>query len=131
MADDLNLPEGVNIPTWFRRFLEARANVTGPANPPPHPPQPPRETAFSKICKDFKAMGGKDFLGTETFVEARNWLKETEDLFVIFEVEDNRKVQLAAWLMKEEASYWWEVTNATMPIETWADFRGRFGLKFL
>ena len=128
MADDLNLPEGVNIPTWFRRFLEARANVAGPANPPP---QPPRETAFSKICKDFKAMGGKDFLGTETFVEARNWLKETEDLFVIFEVEDNRKVQLAAWLMKEEASYWWEVTNAARPLETWADFRGRFGLKFL
>ena len=28
-------------------------------------------------------MGGKDFKGTESFVEARNWLKETEDLFVI------------------------------------------------
>ena len=25
----------------------------------------------------------------------------------------------------------WEVTNATRPIETWADFRMRFGLKFL
>ena len=76
-------------------------------------------------------MGGKNFVGTETFVEARNWLKETEDLFVIFDMEDHRKVQLAAWLLKEEAAFWWEVTNATRPIETWADFRERFGLKFL
>ena len=75
-------------------------------------------------------MGGKNFVGTETFVEARNWLKETEDLFVIFDMEDHRKVQLAAWLLKEEAAFWWEVTNATRPIETWADFRERFGLKF-
>ena len=92
---------------------------------------PPPGTAFAKICKDFKAMGGKNFVGTETFVEARNWLKETEDLFVIFDVEDHRKVQLAAWLLKEEAAFWWEVTNATRPVETWADFRERFGLKFL
>ena len=50
-------------------------------------------------------MGGKDFHGTESFVAARNWLKETEDLFVIFEVEDRQKVQLAVWLLKGEASY--------------------------
>ena len=76
-------------------------------------------------------MGGKNFIGTETFVEARNWLKETEDLFAIFDIEDRRKVLLAVWLLKEEASYWWEVTSATRPVETWADFRTRFGLKFL
>ena len=134
---DLNLPEGVPIPGWFRRYLEARANGAGPADIPPPPPPvatvppPPPGTAFAKICKDFIGMGGKNFVGTETFVEARNWLKETEDLFVIFDMEDHRKVQLAAWLLKEEAAFWWEVTNATRPIETWADFRERFGLKFL
>ena len=68
-------------------------------------------------------MGGKDIHGTESFVVARNWLKETEDLFVIFEVEDRQKVQLAVWLLKGEASYWWEVTNAERPVETWEDFR--------
>ena len=76
-------------------------------------------------------MGGKNFVGTETYVEARNWLKETEELFAIFGVDDGQKVRLAAWLMKEEASNWWEVTNATRPVETWAVFRDRFGLKFL
>ena len=51
-------------------------------------------------------MGGKPFHGLETFVEAQNWLKEVEDLFGIFEIEDGRKVQLAAWLMKDEPSFW-------------------------
>ena len=110
---DLNLPEGVPIPGWFRRYLEARANDAGPTDIPPPPPPvatvpppPPPGTAFAKICKDFIGMGGKNFVGTETFVEARNWLKETEDLFVIFDMEDHRKVQLAAWLLKEEAAFW-------------------------
>ena len=76
-------------------------------------------------------MGGKPFHGTETFVEARNWLKKVEELFGIFEVEDGRKVQLAAWLMKDEASFWWEVTNGEHPVDTWPDFRRRFEAKFL
>ena len=143
MSQELNLPEGVPIPGWFRRFLEARATQPGPTVPPPpaagnhpaaaapFPPPPPRGNTFAKICKDFKAMGGRDFHGTESFVAARNWLKETEDLFIIFEVEDRQKVQLAVWLLKGEASYWWEVTNAERPVETWEDFRARFETKFL
>ena len=54
-------------------------------------PPPPCVDTFAKICKDFRAMGGKPFHGSETFVEARNWLKEVEDLFDIFEVEDGKK----------------------------------------
>ena len=134
MADDLNLPDGVNYPAWFRQFVEARPHVARPANPPPPappPPQPPLVDPFAKICRDFKAMGGKNFVGTETFVGARNWLKETEELFAIFGLNDGQKLRLAAWLMKEEASNWWEVANATRPIDTWESFRERFGLKFL
>ena len=72
---DLNLPEGIPVPGWFQRYLETRANGAGPADiPPPAPPvaavPPPPGTTFAKICKDFKAMGGKNFVGTETFVEA-------------------------------------------------------------
>ena len=74
---DLNLPEGIPVPECFRRYLEARANDAGMADIPPPPPPvaavpPPPGTAFAKICKDFKAMGGKNFVGTEAFVEARN-----------------------------------------------------------
>ena len=97
MSGDLNLPEGVPIPGWFRRNLEARADDAGPADiPPPSAaaPPPPRGNAFSKICRDFRSMGGKDFKGSESFVEARNWLKETEDLFVVFEVDERQKLQL-------------------------------------
>ena len=135
MSGDLNLPEGVPIPGWFRRCLEARANGAGPVDIPPPTvaavPPPPRGNKFAKTCRDFKAMGGNDFYGTESFVVARNWLKETEDLFVIFEVDDMKKIQLVVWLLKDEASYWWEVTHAERPVETWEDFRMRFEIKFL
>ena len=127
MSGILEIPEGITIPGWLRRYLENRATTAGPANPPP----PLRVDNFAKICKDFRAMGGKPFHGSETFVEARKWLKEVEELFGIFEVEDGRMVQLAAWLMKDEASFWWEVTNGEHPVETWPDFRRRFEAKFL
>ena len=110
------IPEGVTIPGWFRRYLEATAPAGDQADVPPlvapvvPPPPPPRANNFSKICKYFCVMGGKPFRGTETFVEARNWLKETEDLFVIFEVEDQWEIQLGAWLLKDEALFWWELT---------------------
>ena len=115
MSGASEIPEGVHVPGWFRQYLEARVAAAGPANvPPPPPPAPairPHGDTFSKICKDFHSMGGKHFSGFETFIEARNWLKEVEDLFGIFDLDDCLKVQLAAWLMKDEASFWWEVTN--------------------
>ena len=49
----------------------------------------------------------------------------------IFEMEEGKKVKLAAWLMKGEASFWWEVTNGEHPVDSWADFRQRFVAKFL
>jgi hypothetical protein len=76
-------------------------------------------------------MGGKTFQGSETFVEARDWLKETEELIDIFEMEEGKRVKLAAWLMKGEASFWWEVTNGERLVDSWADFRRRFVAKFL
>ena len=85
---------------------------------PPAPVIPPCGDAFSKICKDFRSMRGKSFRGTEMFIEARNWLKEVEDPFGIFDLDDCKKVQWAAWLMKDEASFWWEVTNGEHVVET-------------
>ena len=38
---------------------------------------------------------------------------------------------MAVWLLKGEATYWWVVTTTTRPIQTWDDFRRRFGLRFL
>ena len=36
-----------------------------------------------------------------------------------FEIDDGRKVQPTAWLMKDEASFWWKVTNGERTWETW------------
>ena len=127
MAEDLYLPDGVAVPVWYRRLLEARAAAAGPANVPPPPVAlvPPRADTFAMTCRKFKAMGGKPFVG------ARDWLNETEELMEILEVEEGKKVKLAAWLMEGEASFWWEVTNGERPVDSWMDFRQRFEAKFL
>ena len=65
MADNFAISEGVHVPVWYRRLLEARATEAGPANitPPPVvdvplPPSPHHpQTDFAEICQDFKAMG--------------------------------------------------------------------------
>ena len=127
MAEDLFLPDSVAVPVWYRRLLEARAAAAGPANVPPPPVAlvSPRTDTFAMTCRKFKAMGGKPFVG------ARDWLNETEELMEILEVEEGKKVRLAAWLMEGEASFWWEVTNGERPIDSWVDFRHRFEAKFL
>ena len=86
MADTPNLPEGVHIPSWFRRYIEATApngNVEPEAPTPPvgAPAVPHVVGNFTKLCKDFSDLGGKTLAGTETFVEARAWLRETEPIF--------------------------------------------------
>ena len=101
MANNFAIPEGVHVPVWYWRLLEARATEAGPADVPPPPPPvvnvppppppvvnvPPPPVAevplppppqhpqedFVEICKGFKAMGCKNFVGMETSVEARNW----------------------------------------------------------
>jgi len=73
-----NITEGVMIPGWFHRYLEATAPTEGQENIPPPaalvipPPSPRREDNFAKNCKDFRAMGEKPFHGNETFVKAQN-----------------------------------------------------------
>lgn len=76
-------------------------------------------------------MGGKKFHGSKSFVETRNQLQDTESVFDLFELDDRRKVQLAAWKLKDEASYWWEGTQAERPVATWNVFRRRFEMWFL
>ena len=67
MADNFAIPEGVHVPIWYRRLLEARATEAGPADVPPPPPvvnipphvaevplpPPPQhpQADFAKTCK--------------------------------------------------------------------------------
>ena len=36
-----------------------------------------------------------------------------------FKIDDGKKVQPVAWLMEDEASFWWKVTNGECAGETW------------
>ena len=58
MADAPNLPKGIPIPAWFRRYLEATATGTGEAASTPAPaplpigggPQTHRLRTISLVC---------------------------------------------------------------------------------
>ena len=78
MSGAPHFPGGIPLSTWFRSYLEAMAPAGGQGEAPPPAaaivPPLPRVDNFSKLCKDFCAMGGKPFQGTESFFEAWNWL---------------------------------------------------------
>ena len=67
MSRDLNLPEGVPVPSWFRRYLEARANDVGPADVPPPlaaavPPPPPRVNTSRRYVETFEPWVGRTLM---------------------------------------------------------------------
>ena len=66
MSGDLNLPEGVPIPGWFRRYLEARANGAGPADIPPPTvaavPPPPRGNALQRHVETSRIWVERTFM---------------------------------------------------------------------
>ena len=103
-------------------------------NPAPaggNPINPPAAVNFTKLCKNFASLGGNNFSSKKTFVEARAWLRDTERIFGLLGLDDQQRVQLTSWQLKEEASYWWKVIELDGRNVTWDGFRERFDRKFL
>lgn len=72
-AEVVDVP-GVNIPLWFRRYLQAtgQANAANPNEPAPAtqrvaPTQKTPTFDFPKLCRDFASLGGKPYVGTEPY----------------------------------------------------------------
>ena len=43
--------------------------------------QAPRPVDFAKSCKDYTALGGKVFLGTESTIEVQRWIDACRRIF--------------------------------------------------
>ena len=43
--------------------------------------QAPRPVDFAKLCKDYTALGGKVFLGTESTIEVQRWINACRRIF--------------------------------------------------
>jgi hypothetical protein len=41
----------------------------------------PPQRNFVRMCKDYSALGGKPFYGTETVVEIQAWIRMAERIF--------------------------------------------------
>ena len=90
--------------------------------PPVAPAQPVR---FTKLCKEYTQLGGKQFAGSESIVEAQKWLNDLERIFSGLEITDAQKRQMAAWQLKDVARNLWEsiTAHATETDFTWQQFR--------
>ena len=64
-------------------------------------------------------------MGTETIIEAQQWLRDLERIFSCLEITNAQQRQLAAWQMKGAALNWWlSITAQTNEADiTWEQFR--------
>ena len=106
--------------------MATRRNVRGGRGgnaPGPHAPVP--AVRFSTLSKEYTRLGGVKFTGSESIIEAQQWLKSLERIFTGLEITDAQKRQLAAWQLQDAAQDWWESVTSRTDEETitWAQFR--------
>ena len=123
-------------PAWFQRFVAAANGPNGPnaAVPNGAPVLPaPIIVDFPKLCKDFRGLGGKPYLGTESFVETQTWIRVCDRIFRDLGLVGNVRRLIASRHLEGEALSWWEIVVEEVDEETitWEDFRRRFESQFI
>ncbi|XP_074363144.1 uncharacterized protein LOC141703561, partial [Apium graveolens] len=91
-----------------------------------------QQTPSTVTFKSFKSLNPPEFKGTTDPVEARVWLREIEKTFEIVDVEEEKKIIFAAYMLKGEANYRWEANKTletTFPIP-WTRFTELFFQKY-
>ena len=101
-------------------------------------PADPNTTLF----KRFNEMDPPTFTGTKGEVDAENWIKRIEQIFRIMGATDEEKLNLATFMLTEEAYHWWEAMERTLTASTaagastaaiqvtWAQFLDAFDEKY-
>lgn len=116
---------------FFSRVNRGNIRGTGRAAAPAPPPAAP--VRFTKLCKDYTELGGTKFTGSESLIEAQQWLRDLERIFSCLEITNVQQRQLATWQMKGAALNWWlSVTAHTNEADiTWEQFREATLVKWL
>ena len=88
-------------------------------------PAVPAPVKFTTLSKEYIHRGGTKFAGSESIVEAQQWLRKIERIFTGLEITDAQKRQLASWQLHGAASNWWEsvISRVDENTITWAQFR--------
>ena len=74
-------------------------------NPQPQPMR--REYLCERLCK----MKPPLFVGTTDPLDAKEWLSTMETILDFMELRDDEKIICAAYVLRKEACYWWEVVK--------------------
>lgn len=79
---------------------------------------------FTVLNKEYTQLGGTMFIGSEGNIEAQQWLKSIERIFIGLDITDAQKHQLASWQLQEAAQDQWESVIANTPEDdiTWTQF---------
>lgn len=83
--------------------------------------------------KRLKALGATTFARTTDPADAEGWMNVLEKCFKVMRCLDDRKVELATFLLKKEADYWWRTFESqyhdTNEIN-WNEFKNAFYEKY-
>ena len=95
--------EEMEIPAWLRQCMETIAQNGQPAAAHVLPPP---AVDFSKLCKDFRNLGGKPYLGTESFVETQTWIRVCDRIFRDMDLDGNMRRRIASRNLEGKALGW-------------------------
>lgn len=78
-------------------------------------------------------MGAIVFEGTTDLADAKVWLNQVEKCFRVMRYPEDRKLELATFMLQKGAGDWWRlIENRRGDVEslTWTDFRKTFQDKY-
>ncbi|KAG6520078.1 hypothetical protein ZIOFF_017108 [Zingiber officinale] len=84
------------------------------------------------VYEHFKRMDPKDFSGTTDLFVAEGWIRSLEVIFKFMDMEDAGKVRCTTYLLKDNASLWWERAEKSIDLNTltWEGFKKIFYEKY-
>lgn len=132
-----------------RRILQRNENGNGGRESPP-PPPPDSVTRMLEgmaqlleraqgapraqldVYERFRRLDPKDFSGTTDPFVAEGWIRSLEVHFRYLDLEDADRVRCATYLLRDDASLWWEGAEKGVNIDTltWAQFKDIFYEKY-
>ncbi|XP_042422590.1 uncharacterized protein LOC122010202 [Zingiber officinale] len=84
------------------------------------------------VYVQFRRMDPKDFVGTTDPFVAEGWIRSLEVIFRYMDMADKDRVRCAIYLLKDDASLWWEGAEkgVNQDILTWEEFKRIFYEKY-
>ncbi|XP_062075328.1 uncharacterized protein LOC133779373 [Humulus lupulus] len=101
--------------------------------PPPTPPIEVRNATANYSSKAFMKFHPPKFYGNIDSKVTENWIRTMERLCDLARVPQEDKVRLAIYLLREDASYWWDTMAAIHGVDTmtWEHFRNLLEERYL